>query len=386
MELNFKDKKSARFFKEQHDNVSNKQQKENDMDFDITEDFFSASNPMKLENLELMHKVKVIKAAKLLIHDDEKTKEAQQDDKSAMVTAQLNRIEAKQRAMLEILECFPAPTVGKVKLNSTVSDEMNILKLNLELFGSKLIILSTESANTQINCFLCSLQNISEHLVSNSIIIFSSDKSPISLTLEQLNKIGVGDSQLNILLHDVELVLKNIDKFSKMDIFERSYNFANLMLQKGLVLNAITLLNETTGIYIIQSIKNLSKEIARHTVLENKEDSHKLHSRAKNFFISIFSEHRKSSTSSQLFQNNKSGKEIEEEIARKFKNIQNTWSHKGDVGIFQKYAYIVERVRVIRNSLAHGNTDISFRELTSEIQKLNDDFNYHAITKNLLKL
>ena len=86
-----------------------------------------------------------------------------------------------------------------------------------------------------------------------------------------------------------------------------------------------------------------------------------------------------------MFPHHKVIKDIDKTIEKKFTNIQTTWRKKGDSGVFEKYAFIVKRLRMIRNSIAHGNLEISFRSLTKEIKGLNDDFYYLAIKKNILK-
>ena len=152
-----------------------------------------------------------------------------------------------------------------------------------------------------------------------------------------------------------------------------------------MLLNAITLLNEATGMYMVESIKTYSKEIAKYTYLVGEEDTSKLYSRAKDFFDNLFSEKSKDPAVIPLFPHHRIVKEIDKEIARKLSNIQKTWSNKGDGGLFKKYAYIVKRIRYIRNSVAHADMDSGFRSIRDELKSLNDDFYYLAIQKNILK-
>jgi hypothetical protein len=280
---------------------------------------------------------------------------------------------------------MPTPTVEKVQIkDSSVNDE-EILKQNLELFNTKFIILSTKGESKHIENLLLTLEEISEYLSSNAFNIFSRDKSPVKIAMKQIEVIGMGDATLNFHLTQTEKLLSDIDSFGKMQVFEQSYSFASLLLDKGLLLNAITLLNEATGMYMIESIKRYSKEIAKYTYLVGEEDKSKLYSRAKDFFDSLFSGKAKEITVLPLFPHHRIVKDMDKEIARKLNNIQKTWANKGDSGLFKKYAYITNRIRHIRNSLAHADMEKSFRALKDELKSLNDDFYYLAIQKNILK-
>jgi len=55
------------------------------------------------------------------------------------------------------------------------------------------------------------------------------------------------------------------------------------------------------------------------------------------------------------------------------------------VGLFEKYSYIIDRVRRVRNNLAHGNMEIDFYNLKKEMFELIKDFEYLSIEKNIFK-
>jgi hypothetical protein len=280
---------------------------------------------------------------------------------------------------------MPIPTVEKVQMKDSSANDEEVLKQNLELFNAKLIVLSTKAESKYIENLLLSLEEISEYLSSNSFNIFSREKSPVKTAIKQLETIGMGDATLNFHITQTEKLLSDIDSFGKMQVFEQSYSFASLLLDKGLLLNAITLLNEATGMYMIESIKTYSKEIVKYTYLVGEEDRSKLYSKAKDFFDDLFLGKAKEIKVLPLFPHHRVVKDIDKEIVRKLNNIQKTWVNKGDGGLFKKYAYITNRIRHIRNSLAHADMEKSFRSLKDELKSLNDDFYYLAIQKNILK-
>jgi len=301
------------------------------------------------------------------------------------ITSRLQRIESKQNAMLEILEQIPIPTHKEIELSSlTLSDEDTLLK-NLEIFNARLTLLSFDTIeDSYIKALLEDLDEVSQYLYANSFQIFSKENSPIKKALEKVRLFGVGSSALNREVMALEELLLELDSFSKMDIFQKSYSFANLLLEKGLFLNAITIFNEATGIYIVESVKGYSKEIAKYTYLIGEEDVSKLYSKAKDFFDALFSANKKSMVP-PFYPNHKIVKDIDKEIARKLTNIHNTLSKKGDGGLFVKYTYVTSRIRYIRNSTAHADMDKSFRLVKDELKSLSDDLYYLAITKNILK-
>lgn len=382
MEFNFKDKKSAKLFISTNSNLII--EKEED-DFFINsiskdEEIIVSSNPLEMDYLETLNKRNIKKNEPINIDNSIKEQEDQN-----ISTLQLNRIESKQNAILEILNCLPMPSVSSVKNIDIKEEQINDLVLNLKLFSSKLVILSTNSENKNIENLLKSLKRISEYLLSNSFNIFMGLKSPIKEALESLLVLGMGNSELNKYLIQVENILRDIDSISKSNIFEQNIFYTNLLLNKGYTLNAITLLNEATGIYIVESIKNLSDKISKYTYLIAEQNSIKLISNAKDFYINLFLESNENTNLIPLFPNHKVVKEMDEEIANKFKNLDRTAKNKGDHGLFHKLAFIISMVRKIRNSLAHGNMEINFASLENEINSLNEDFKYISIKKNILK-
>ena len=187
---------------------------------------------------------------------------------------------------------------------------------------------------------------------------------------------------------ETEKLLNEIDKISSSNILEQNYYYSRLLLEKGLLLQSIILLNEAISIYMIEAIKNFSKPIEKHTYLIGEENKPKLYSQAKDFFISLFPINGKNDKQEKiipLFPNHKFVKDIDTEIAYKFNKLSTTWKHKGDIGLFEKYSYIIDRVRRVRNNLAHGNMEIDFYNLKKEMFEIVKDFEYLSIEKNIFK-
>ncbi len=122
------------------------------------------------------------------------------------------------------------PSVSSIKNIDIKEEQINDLVLNLKLFSSKLVILSTNSENKDIENLLKSLKRISEYLLSNSFNIFMGLKSPINQALESLLELGMGNSELNKYLIHVENILRDINSISKSNILEQNIFYTNLLL------------------------------------------------------------------------------------------------------------------------------------------------------------
>lgn len=375
MDLNFKDEESAKFFKEiSITKISNNLKKDEKA---IYEDIFLGKKEIKkLDKNICKENPKNQTSIDIDINLEKKIDSQNQ---------KLIRMEAKQNVILEILEHFPLPSVKSLKVKEISKSNIEILELNLELFISKLVILSTQSTDKHITNLLNLLKKTSEYLISNSFYIFTKDTTLINEIITELNYLGVSNSKYNKLINETEIIVKDIDSNSKKRIFEKSYFFANLLLEKGLLLNAITLLNEVISIYIVESVKKFSTKIQKYTYLVGEKDIPLLYSHVKEFFIKNY---EKDSVESKIpfFPSHIVIKDIDNEIIKKLKKINTTWSNRGDAGLFKKYSYIIKRVRSIRNNVAHGNLEVDYRELKNELKILNDDFYYLSIKKNIFKL
>jgi len=382
MEFTFKDKASKDFFDnntvETFDKLKSKQNFTEEDLGDLYQEFIDIE-----EKNTTIKEVKIEEVIELETLDIDNL--SNQD--LMTIKSTVNRIESKQNVILEILENISLPTINQVQIKPIKEDELDLLNFNLSSFNTKLITLSVTSKHIQIKELLVLLSQVSDYILANSFYIFTLDKSPIKKALIVIDRLGM-DKKINKSALDTEALLNKIDKISARGIFEQNYYYSSLLLEKGLLLQSIILLNEAISIYMIEAIKNFSKAIEKHTYLIGEENRPKLYSQAKDFFISIFPINGKDDKKEKiipLFPNHKFVKDIDTEIAYKFNKLYTTWKHKGDVGLFEKYSYIIDRVRRVRNNLAHGNMEIDFYNLKKEMFELIKDFEYLSIEKNIFK-
>jgi len=383
MEITFKDKASKNLFKNNKVNKSNTLEEEpsfNKLDIDdFYQEFIDIQDKSNNNTVNIKNEEK--KEIEISKEDDSTYKDL------ITIKSTMNRIESKQNVILEILDNIPLPRVNEIEVKKIEDNELDFLNIVFNLFNDKLILISIKSKNQNIKELLYLLNLISDYLLSNSFYIFTLEKSPITKALKSLSYLGM-DKRINKSSIETENLLIKISKISKMKIFHQNYYYAELMLDKGLLLQSIILLNESISIYIIETIKNFSKDINKYTSLYGEENKPKLYSQAKDFFITLFPCKKGKNINANIiaiFPNHKYPKEMDKLIADKFKRIDKTLQNKGDTGLFEKYSYIIDRVRRIRNNLAHGNMELDFRDLKKEMIMIMKDFNYLTIDKNIFK-
>lgn len=194
MELIFKDKNIEKYFEQ---NKSQEYKQEDELFYSqMNEDdeIIVSSKPLDLDYLEELNK-KVILVNP--IQKDIPLTSKEEPPSDAATIAHLKRIESKQNAILEILQCMPIPSVSQVKLNDITEEELDCFTLNLKLFCSKFVILSSDSKNKNIKTILESLKEISECLISNSFYSFTKETSPVKIVIKELDKFGVSNSKVN---------------------------------------------------------------------------------------------------------------------------------------------------------------------------------------------
>ena len=108
MELNFKDAKSENLFKEV-EKLDLKQP-------DIKDETFMLEDVIPLHTIDTTNHI---------LKQKEIKKDVVISKNQEISIEQLKRIESKQNAILEILECVPLPTVKQIDLNDTSKNDID---------------------------------------------------------------------------------------------------------------------------------------------------------------------------------------------------------------------------------------------------------------------
>lgn len=102
------------------------------------------------------------------------------------------------------------------------------------------------------------LEEFREHMLANSIeTIFK--KGLARNILEQIALLETDEyiRPISDLLGSVKLHLKRVDKLAELDEYKRLYELGKMLFEKGYLLNAITILNETLPLYVLKRINDI---------------------------------------------------------------------------------------------------------------------------------
>ena len=151
----------------------------------------------------------------------------------------------------------------------------------------------------------------------------------------------------------------------------------------------VTIINEMIAEYIVVSTRKLSPEIEEsiqkyldkiELSRSSRQAYYNFYKSVKSFFISHFHEKDEHSINPFFPFKHTINNDIEIEMLKVFNANKKRKSH-----LFYSYSELMERVRVLRNDLAHGNNVKTYTNITKEIEEILVDFKYLAIDKNFLQ-
>ncbi len=271
---------------------------------------------------------------------------------------------------------------------STYYDMSKFVSMLQQYHYSMMLDKTITFENNLFNRYRDHLIIISQNMLANSFRFFEKNKILNEAIIlgkkikEECNFAGKALDMLEVLFSDMINALELCE-------YQKDFYFAKLLNEKGFILNAITIINEMLGEYIVESAQLLS-DVAQTRIqryldkIELTRSSRKafyvLYRSAKDFFVSHFSE-QKDLQATSFFPFKDSGNDtIETEMMKRY-----TANKMNKSKLFISYSELIERVRLIRNDLAHGNTARAYNDITKDISEVLVDFEYFAIKKNFLQ-
>ncbi len=242
--------------------------------------------------------------------------------------------------------------------------------------------------DAKFNLYRRYLTTISQNLLANSFRFF--EKSNI---LSDIIKVGqelkVQTAFVAKAVDELETVFVSMQSVLKKSEYQKDFYFAKFFSERGYVLNAITIMNEMLGEYVVESARTLSPyaneriqsyidkiELSRST----RKAYYKLYSSARDFFKSHFTKEEVTQVRPFFPFRDSSN----EEIALQMQKLYT--ANKGNKAqLFHSYSELIDRVRYIRNDLAHGNTSRAYKDITAEMDEILVDFEYLAMKKQFLQ-
>lgn len=231
------------------------------------------------------------------------------------------------------------------------------------------------------------LVTISQNLMANSFRFF--EKSTLLDEIIILGqKIKKRAEFLGQTIEKMEAFFEEIKESLTLPEYKKQYFFSTLLNERGAILNAIIIIDEMLGEYIIFSARNLSplanekiqKYIDNITLTASSRKSYYyFHKSVKEFFSSHFSLENERDKSTFFPFKESANSEIERQMNKLFNANKMNKSH-----LFNAYANLIARVNILRNDLAHGNIVKIHKDIQQDITHLLVDFNYLAIEKDIL--
>jgi len=210
--------------------------------------------------------------------------------------------------------------------------------------------------NSKYQDLVDSLRIISSHILANSLkTLVEKDNNLVSQTIAKLNSLKQEDKNIATFSKSIDNIIKHLKKIEVLKDekdYIKLFKFSYIMNERDYLLNSITLLNESVGMYCAELIRDVSDEISNKIdrFIEDEEFSlYKLARESKNLI---------------KLENSFKGNYIDETFPK-----NQILSHiKSQDNI--KLKDLIENIGNLRNNLAHGNSSEEVSDVKERIDKL----------------
>ena len=200
------------------------------------------------------------------------------------------------------------------------------------------------------------LSKFSEAILANSLkSIFENNLiDDILKTIKSIEETQTFLKNAN-LLEDVKKHLLKIKELSNQDDYKKYFDIAKILLQRGYILNSITILNEALPLYLHKKFDEL----------------YILHTEAKN-------------TSYNTLKSITDFLKTEEPIKKLFvEDKVNNSFYCANYEVFNSIYFIYEELKTIRNDLAHANGEKTYENIKNQIKSIFSKFEDTVIKDNI---
>jgi len=266
--------------------------------------------------------------------------------------------------------------------------------------GNKLIF-----NNEDYQKLVDNLRIISSNILGNSLQrLIDGEDSLISITIEQFQNLLKDENIKNFSL-EINEIIKHLQKIQELKNEKnhiKLFKLSEMMSKREYLLNSITLLNESIGLYCAEKIGNISDKIKSHIdtyLKEDKSNLYELAHQSKNIIknensfngnylfepnkITLTSGRKTSLQNKKKSLKSKISNSILEEIKKAGLKIEfSTIDIKKDKSIKSeiieylknednsKLIDIIKQAEQLRNNLAHGNSSDEVDNVKGNISKL----------------
>jgi CRISPR-associated DxTHG motif protein len=217
--------------------------------------------------------------------------------------------------------------------------------------GNKLLF-----KNEKYQDLVDSLRIISGHILANSIkTLIEGDKSLVQITIEKLKKLQVEDKNIATFSVSIKNIVKHLEKIQSLKNkkeYIKLFKFAQMMKEREYLLNSITLLNESIGMFCAEKIKKINSEISKKVenfLIGEEGSSYKLSHQSKNII---------------KLENGFTGSYLTELLPKK-EIIESLIEQQN-----YQLKEIIPKIENLRNNLAHGNSSEKIKNVKGMISSL----------------
>ena len=216
------------------------------------------------------------------------------------------------------------------------------------------------------------LRTISSHILANSIkTLIEGKKSLIETTIERLIKLQEEDKNIATFSTSIDNIIKHLNKIQILKDekdYIKLFKLSQMMHKREYLLNSITLLNESVGMFCAEKIRNINIDISNkidNFLEDEKFGFYELANQSKNL-IKLGNRFNGSYLSDYL---------PKAEILKELKQDNN-----------QNLIDIIEKINNLRNNLAHGNSSEQIDYVKFEIGQLLKEYQKIAQIANDIDL
>lgn len=217
--------------------------------------------------------------------------------------------------------------------------------------GNKLIF-----KNQQYQDLIDSLRIISGHILANSLkTLIEKEDNLVRKTIDKLERLKREDKNIATFSTSIDNIIKHLKKIEILKDekdYVKLFKFSQMMKEREYLLNSITLLNESVGMYCAELIKKVSPEISKKIddfIRDEKFSLYKVAQQSKNLI---------------KLENRFTGSYLDEtfpknEILIQLKKQKNS-----------KLKDLITEIGDLRNNLAHGNSSEKIENVKGTISRL----------------
>ena len=213
-----------------------------------------------------------------------------------------------------------------------------------------------------------SLRIISGHILANSLkTLIEGEDSLINETIHKLKELQEDDKNIATFSFYIDEIIIHLDELQKLESkkdYIKLFELSKIMKDREYLLNSITLLNESVGMYCAEIIRNISDETS------NKIDTY------LNRYSSTLYDLSHQSKNLVRLENDFKGDYLMESFD-KFKIIKVLKTQHND-----ELKNLIKKVSDLRNNLAHGNSSEQIENVKGTISTMLKDYQKIANIKD----